>query len=311
MTGLIPILALATVIALRLLFLVKQLWRYPLNHGSGYFFGVVVEEGFYEGRGSRWLRAYRAILLFQLAILLGTGAVIAVLGRWSDMPIVAPVDVGSFFLLIGGFVLWARHRVAPPTRPVESVAVSLQPRALSDYLSWRSEGLLLAVIAGCWAALVAVGGDVALAHAAVSTYAVIGLLPAEILLVRRSFPLPADRAEEHERWFDGWRRHSLHVIEGMRWFLALMLSASTTRLAAPSLAWLPWVLMAAALVVFGGMMVELIRGSERLQKQGRSLRPVGSWSSPFGPPRMMLRGWLPWTVVYCGGLAALMVLFGR
>jgi hypothetical protein len=69
--------------------------------------------------------------------------------------------------------------------------------------------------------------------------------------------------------------------------------------------------MAAALVVFGRMTVELIRGSERLQKQGRSLRPVGSWSSPFGAPRLMLRGWLPWRVVYCGGLAALMVLCGR
>jgi len=311
MAGLIPILTLATVIALRLLFLVKQLWRYPLNHGAGYFLGVVVEEGFYEGRGLRWLRAYRAVLLLQHSVLLGIGVVIAVLGRWSAVPMIAPVDVGSFFLLIGGFVLWARHRVAPQTRPVESVAVSLQPRALSDYLSWRSEGLLLAVIAGCWVALVAARGDGALAQAAVSTYAVIGLLPAEILLVRRSFPLPADRAEEHERWFDAWRRYSLRVIEGMRWFLAFMLAASTARLAVPSLAWLPWLLTAAALVVFGRMTVELIRGSERLQKQGRSLRPVGSWTSPFGAPRLMLRGWLPWTVVYCGGLAALMVLFGR
>lgn len=29
------------------------------------------------------------------------------------------------------------------------------------------------------------------------------------------------------------------------------------------------------------------------------------------PPRLILRGWLPWMVVYCGGLAALLALFGR
>ena len=36
-----------------------------------------------------------------------------------------------------------------------------------------------------------------------------------------------------------------------------------------------------------------------------SLHPIGSWSGPFGPARLLLPGWLTWWVVYIGGLLLL------
>lgn len=307
----IAILIMATLVALRLFFLTKQLWAYPLNHGTRYFLGVEVEDGFYEGRGIEWLKAYRAMLAIQHAILAGTATAIVLSGRWTDAPLLAPVDVGSFFLLIGGFALWARQRVACPVPRAVGVAVSLRPRRLRDYLSWRLELLLVGLLAVCWGTLALAVKDFTWATPVLFSYAAMGLLPVEILLARNSFPLPADRAEEHESWFDAGRRHSLRLIDRMRWFLALTLAAHTARLAAPAHVWLYWTLLVVSIVMFGAMTAELILGGERVRAQGRLLRPPGSWASPFAAPRLMPRGWLAWAIGYCGGMAVLFAVLAR
>ena len=53
------------------------------------------------------------------------------------------------------------------------------------------------------------------------------------------------------------------------------------------------------------MLAVLIQGSRRLAEFGRGLHPIGSWSGPFGPERLLLPGWLTWSVVYVGGLLLL------
>jgi hypothetical protein len=42
--------------------LVKQLWNLPLQNGSGYFFGIEVPAGFYEGPGRSWMAGFHAMV---------------------------------------------------------------------------------------------------------------------------------------------------------------------------------------------------------------------------------------------------------
>jgi hypothetical protein len=137
-----------------------------------------------------------------------------------------------------------------------------------------------------------------------------GLLPGKIILARNSFPLPPERTEEHHRWMEANRRHSLRVMESMRWFLVFMLAGYAVRHGLPAVAataWLPWSFLGISMALFLVMTGILIRGSGQLAAMGRDLRPVGSWAGPFHPARLMLPGGLTWGVVYCAGLFALLV----
>ena len=49
----------------------------------------------------------------------------------------------------------------------------------------------------------------------------------------------------------------------------------------------------------------LIQGSSDLAALGRDLHPIGSWSGPFRPARLLLPGWLTWSDVYGVGLLLL------
>jgi len=51
------------VVIVRVFFLIRWIWNYPLAHGTGFFLGVQVSPGFYEGEGKRWLTRYRTVLL--------------------------------------------------------------------------------------------------------------------------------------------------------------------------------------------------------------------------------------------------------
>jgi hypothetical protein len=84
------------IVALKIL-VVWRLWNFLLNHGPGYFVGVAVPPGFYDGPGLRWLLSYHALLVAQCLLVSGVFAAVLISGRWSRMPILAPVDVTSFF----------------------------------------------------------------------------------------------------------------------------------------------------------------------------------------------------------------------
>ena len=68
------------------IFLFKQFWDAPLNHGPGFFLEVEVSPGFYEGEGAGWLRRYRTTLLVGLSIEALALPAILVSARWLLFP---------------------------------------------------------------------------------------------------------------------------------------------------------------------------------------------------------------------------------
>ena len=106
------------------------------------------------------------------------------------------------------------------------MAVSLEMRRLGDYFWWLGETLMDGIIVFSWV-LLFIRGDARSHWSApvVFTYAFVGLLLLEIWTVRRGFPLPADRPEEHRRWMQAGRRHMVRVLRIWRWFLVTVLGA--------------------------------------------------------------------------------------
>jgi hypothetical protein len=151
----------------------------------------------------------------------------------------------------------------------------------------------------------------------VLTYIILGLLPYKIIIVRGGMPLPSERTEEHCRWMEACRRHSLLVLDGFfRWFSIVILAGIALQHgwpAAHAVVWLRWLFIGTALAVWLVFVGIMIRGSGRLVAMGRDLRPAGSWSGPFRPARLMLPGFLalPYFAAWFGGLVLLLVFFRR
>ncbi len=153
-SDLLPLLLGSFCIIFQLVLMRWVFWNYPLHHGRGFFLGVKVAPGFYEGPGAQWLRRYRSLLLAVHAIMVWVFVALVASHRWNDMPIMAPVIVGLLFAMFGGFTLWTRHRLGAPPPKLSSVAISFETRQLSDYVSWRLETLLVALLAASWLLLI-------------------------------------------------------------------------------------------------------------------------------------------------------------
>lgn len=166
------------------------------------------------------------------------------------------------------------------------MAIALQARRLGDYISWEIEALMVAITAASWL-LLFIRRDTQSDWQipVVMAYVVIGLLPVKILAVRHNFPLTPERAEEHNLWLETQRRFSLRMIDVMRWFFLTILAGYALLHgwpAAQTMVWLRWLLIGVALAIYLFMSGSLIRGNRRLAAMGCNLRPVGSWSGPFG-----------------------------
>ncbi|MCC6363528.1 MAG: hypothetical protein IT165_08375 [Bryobacterales bacterium] len=297
------------IVALKIL-VVWRLWNFPLNHGPGYFVGVAVPAGFYDGAGLRWLRSYHALLAVQCLLVTGVFAAVLISGRWSEMPILAPVDVTSFFALIGGFTLWARRIVGAPPAILPQAVAPFEPRRLADYNCWPGEGLMGALAAASWVVLLTAGAArFSWGWPVVSTYVVLALLPGKIILVRNSYPLPPERTDEYHRWLDMQRRHSLRLMSVMGWFAATALAGYSAQRSWRDEPWIPWLALLIEGAIFSTMMTIIFRGMARVAATGRNFRPVGSFSGPFRRSGLFVRGGLAWAIFYCAGLALLLIAF--
>jgi hypothetical protein len=306
----------ALIVILFAFYLVRRFWNYPLNHGPGFFLGVEVAPGFYADEGVRWLKLYRTILL--AAYIVEAVALVAILvsGRWSLLPVWAGGTAVFFTSLFFGFAAYTRATLGanPPVR--SSAAISLEQRRLGNYISWPAEILMAVIIALCWALLLMHGSaPVHWEAPVVLTYMIIGLLPYKIGIVRGSVRLPSERPEEHRRWIEAHRRHSLLIMDGFfRWFNIVILAGYALQVgwpAAHGVFWLRWLVIGIALAVWLVLVGILVRGSGRLAAMGRDLRPVGSWSGPFRPASLILGGvfGLPYFAAWFGGLVLLLVFF--
>jgi len=141
----------ALVVLLRIVTFKRTFGHSPLNHGPGFFLGVEVSPGFYEGEGAGWLKRYHTACLAELSIQALALLAVLVSGRWFLLPLWAggtAILVAATFL---GFASYTRCTLGakPPVRP--SFAIPLEPRRLRDYISWPAETLIAATYELCTA----------------------------------------------------------------------------------------------------------------------------------------------------------------
>jgi len=292
--------------------LTRMDWSRPLKQGPGFFLAFEVPPGFYEGSGARWLTRFRAVLLAETAVEWITLAAMVTFAWWRWLPVWAG---GSAVLYVGSLSLFglvaARRLGSAQAQP--AVALSFEKRRVRDYLSPLAETLMAALLVAGWYVLV-IRGDANVRWAApvVATYVVMALLVAKIMMIRAGTPLPLDRTEEHHRYFEAGRRYGLRVVDAARWFFAFLVAGyavlhggrdSTT-------SGLQWSLVVVALAIWLGLVVTIVRGAQRLDVMGRSLRPLGSWAGPFRPSPWISRGSGVWAVSFLIGLVALFAAFG-
>ena len=204
--------------------LVKQIWNQPLQNGPGYFLGIEVPAGFYEGPGRRWMTGYHAMVAALYGVwAVALGAIITT-RRWEMSPIWAGGVALLFVPTMVGFQLWTRHKlgVNPPVRPV---ALALTTRRYSDYISWPMEALAVALVGLSWWLLLRHSGT----HfdwltPLTLSWGALGMIPGKMAMVRVSWPLPTERTEEHYRLQDASRRFSIRV-NGLffEWFPVIVL----------------------------------------------------------------------------------------
>ena len=293
--------------------LVKYLWNQPLHNGPGYFLGVEVPAGFYEGPGRSWMAGFHAMVAALYGVWFVALGAIVVSRRW-DMTSMwaggfALVFVPSMFI----FQAWTRHKLGgnPPVRPV---ALALTTRRYSDYISWPAEALAVALVALSWWLLLRHGGK----HfdwltPLTLSWGALGLIPGKMAMVRVSWPLPAERAEEHYRFQDAARRHWIRV-SGIffEWFMVVVLLGGALIHALspmrPAPVW-RWLALACCFAVWGYGMIAMFRGQQQLKAMGSELRPPGSWKTPFGRSSCfgMSRAFQIWFAIWFGGILAFIV----
>ena len=293
--------------------LVKQIWNQPLHNGRGYFMGIEVPAGFYEGRGRRWMSGYHAMVAALYGVWAVALATIIATRRWE----MSPIWAGGFALLfvpaMVGFQLWTRHKLGgnPPVRPV---ALALTTRRYSDYISWPMEALAVALVGLSWWLLLRHSG----AHMDWLTpltlsWGALGMIPGKMAMVRVSWPLPTERTEEHYRLQDASRRYSIRV-NGLffEWFpvivllgVALLHGLSPVH---PAAVWL-WLVLACSIAVWGYAVMLLFRGQREMKAMGRELRPMGSWKTPFRRASCFGTGraFYIWFAIWFGGILAFLL----
>ena len=189
----------------------------------------------------------------------------------------------------------------------------LETRRLRDYISWPMEALIAVVLTVSWLLIGSNGvSGISWGYPVLMTYVIVGIFPGKVILARMRFPLPPERAEEHYHWQEANCRYSLRVLDSLRWFFAVILAFYALQHGLPwlkTMAWLHWLGFGIAMGIWLVMVTFLIQRSGKLAMLGRDLLPVGSWSGPFQPATMMLRGGLTWGIAYCAGLVVLFVIF--
>jgi hypothetical protein len=289
--------------------LVKQLWNLPLQNGPGYFFGVEVPAGFYEGPGRSWMTGFHAMVAALYGVCaVGLGVIVAT-RRWE----MTPTWAGGFALVfvpsIFGFQAWTRHKLAvnPPVRPV---ALALESRRMSDYISWPMEALVVALVALSWWLLLHSGRRFDWQSALLQSWVVLGMIPGKMAMVRLSFPLPAERTEEHFRLQEAGRRFWIRVFGiVIQWFMLVVLLGVAVLHGLlpvhPAPVW-RWLVLACCLAVWGYGMIVQFHGTQQLKTMGKDLRPAGSWRTPFGRASCLGKGWefRVWSVIWFGGILA-------
>ncbi len=290
--------------------LVKQLWNLPLQNGPDYFFGVEVPAGFYQGPGRSWMAGFHAMVAALYgACAVGLVAIVAT-RRWEMTPTWAGGFAQVFVPSIFGFQAWTRYKLAvnPPVRPV---ALALESRRMGDYISWPMEGLAVALVAVSWWLLLHGGRHFDWLTPLQLTWVALGTIPGKMAIVKVSWPLPAERTEEHYRLQEVSRRFWIRLFGILfEWFMVIILLGVALLHAAfavhhPPQAW-RWLTLACGFAVWGYGMIVMFHGMLQMKTMGRELRPAGSWKTPFGRASCLGTGraFQVWAAIWFGGILA-------
>jgi hypothetical protein len=283
-----------------------NLWKWPLQNGTGFFINFEVPAGFYEGPGRVWLRSYRAMLVaLHLPLAAFFGACFA-FGRWNLIPLCGLWAL-PFMAAMYAFYAWTRHKLGA-NPPVRAVAVALESRRLSDYISWPQEALMVAFLACSWWLLLRPGGrHVDWMFPLMFTWMSLGFLPGRILLVRHSYPIPAERAEERYQYQEAQKRNAIRVSTAGAWAIVIVLfgfalgrALSPTRM----VIWL-WLTVGVSLAPLGYSIFLMLRGQRRLAAMRRDLGPFGNWATTYRRKPWMSRPYLIWFAIWMGGIWAM------
>jgi len=293
--------------------LVKYLWNQPLHSGPGYFLGVEVPAGFYEGPGRRWMMGYHAMMAALYGVWFVALSAIVATRRWEMTPAWAGGFALVFVPMIFGFQAWTRHKLAvnPPVRPV---ALALESRRLSDYISWPMEALAVALVGFSWWLLLRGGRHFDWLTPLQLTWVALGTIPGKMAMVKMSWPLPAERTEEHFHLQEVSRRFWIRLTGILfEWFMVITLLGLALLHAAsavhhPPEAW-RWLVLASGLAVWAYGMVVMFRGMQEMKAMGSELRPAGSWKTPFGRASCFGTGraFYIWFAIWFGGILAFIV----
>jgi hypothetical protein len=290
--------------------LVKQLWNLPLQNGPGYFMGVEVPAGFYEGPGRSWMAGFHAMVVALYGMCAVVLAAIIATRHWQMTPMWAGGFALVFVPAMFGFQAWTRHKlgVNPPVRPV---ALALESRRMGDYISWPVEALVVALVGLSWWLLLHGGRHFDWRSALLQSWAALGMIPGKMAMVRLSFPLPAERTEEHFRFQDASRRFWIRLsgIIFQWFFLVVLLGVAVLHgllPVHPAPVW-HWLVLACSIAVWGYGMIVMFRGMQQMKAMGRQLRPSGSWKTPFGRASCLGTGWefQVWFAIWFGGILLL------
>ncbi len=251
----------------------------------------------------RWLRRCTVFAAVALAAIVATR-------RWEMTPTWAGGFALVFVPAMFGFQAWTRHKLGtnPPVRPV---AVALESRRMGDYISWPMEALAVALLALSWWLLLHGGRHFDWRSATILSWVALGTIPGKMAMVRVSWPLPAERPEEHFHLQELYRRFWIRLIGILfQWFnLVILLGVAVLHgllPVHPAPMW-RWLVLACSLAVWGYGMIVMLRGMMQLKTMGRELRPAGSWRTPFGRASCFgrSRAFVVWSAIWLGGILLL------
>jgi hypothetical protein len=298
----------ATMMVLLEGYCLANLWKFPLRNGTGFFISFEVPAGFYDGPGRVWLKSYRAMIVASFLLLVAFFGACFASGRWI---LIFPF-CGLWGLLAGAamyaFYALTRRKLGA-NLPVRAVAVALESRRLNDYISWPQEVLMFVVLACSWWLLTRPGRwHVDWAFPLMMTWMSLGSLPSRILLVRHSYPIPAERAEEHYQYREAMRRNQISLSTANALCMALFLLGFALFRALSPIKFemrLLWLCVGLSLAPMGYSFILMFRGQRKLAAMRRELGPLGSWATPYRRALWKSRAYWIWFAIWMGGIMAL------
>lgn len=280
-------------------------WLAPLKKGDRYFLDVEVPPGWHaSAEGKKWWRRYHASILVPHGLEALAFLWIAVWGTWSQLPLLALV-APVFVVMYTGVIIWWRHSSGVDRVKPKRLVVDLRGRRLSDYFTWKVDGLMLLLAAASWVVLAGSGdGSFTWKAPVILTYLVLGLAVFKADVVRTGWGLPPQRTEDYRRLQDMRRAQAVGVLDRFRWMmLAVLVSYAAVHSVEGILPVQPvrWTAVAASLGVWVWMMVSFAQSERALNRLGADLPPAVM-------PLDWGRGW--WSFgAFLAGLAALLIWF--